>query len=346
MTLKPMHYQLVTQQSYLHCIQKPQWDYSQLDYFKNGRFYNQYPETVALTKGKLFKWLLSRKDKAWSQHDDFSQQAQQRSKTQIVDQAPDVKTWRIWYVNHATILIQIGTFNLLTDPIWADFAGPRQGLGPRRACLAGIALENLPRIDAVLLSHNHYDHMDLATLAWLHERFAMPIYTGVGNSYYLPSSWHVIEMQWGQSIDALGFSLTYTPAQHGSGRGIRDQNKALWGGFCIHYQEDYLYFAADTGYCPQFTTLYEQFGAPKVALLPIGAYEPRKIMKYLHMNPEDAVQAHLDLKSCCSIAIHHHTFQLTDEARDAPADWLRSLVDEHETIQPFYCLLEGQYLDV
>ncbi|MBF7685480.1 MBL fold metallo-hydrolase [Acinetobacter sp. B10A] len=344
--IKSIHYQLATQQSYLHCFQKPQWDYSSLDYFKQGRFYNLYPETVHLTKTKVFKWLLSRKDKAWSQHDDLIVQKQQREHVKILDQECDVQTWRIWYVNHATTLIQIGSFNFLTDPIWADFAGPRQGLGPRRACLAGIALENLPRIDAVLLSHNHYDHMDLATLHWLHDRFSMPIYTGLGNSYYLPKHWNVIEMQWGESIDLFDFKITYTSAKHSSGRGIRDQNKALWGGFCIHAQEQYLYFAADTGYCPQFKLLHEQFGAPKVALLPIGAYEPRELMKSLHMNPVDAFQAHLDLQAQCSVAIHHHTFQLTDEARNAPEQWLNALVREHSSAQPFYCLKEGKYVDV
>jgi L-ascorbate metabolism protein UlaG (beta-lactamase superfamily) len=108
---------------------------------------------------------------------------------------------------------------------------------------AGIALEDLPTIHAVLLSHNHYDHMDIASLNWLYERFAMPIYTGLGNGWYLPKHLQVLEMDWWQSARLHDLKLVYTPAQHGSGRGLRDQNRALWGGFNIHCGADYAYFA-------------------------------------------------------------------------------------------------------
>lgn len=338
----PLHYALVTQPSYLHCIQRPQHLNLSSQYFSEGYFQNEYPPEVALSKLKVTKWLLSRRGKSWPACDDVEQVMVNRSKAPIIDQASDTKAWRIWYVNHSTVLIQMGKFNIITDPIWANFAGPKQGVGPRRTCLAGIALEHLPRIDAVLLSHNHYDHMDLATLTWLQNRFKMPIYTGLGNAFYLPKTWQVIELDWWQSTRFLDFELTYTPAQHGSGRGILDQNKALWGSFCLHYQGDYLYFAADTGYCPQFKTLYSRFGSPRLALLPIGAYEPRALMKYVHMNPEEAVQAHLDLQARHSIAIHHRTFQLTDEPRNEPVTRLKNAIRQHTVEMPFDTLVEGE----
>ena len=189
--------------------------------------------------------------------------------------------------------------------------------------------------------------MDLATLNWLHEQFAMPIYTGLGNAYYLPTHFNVIELDWWQSEMFEDLRIVYTPAQHGSGRGWRDQNHALWGGFSIVHSTGHFFFAGDTGYAAHFKQIHTRLGAPRVALLPIGAYEPRRLMKYLHMNPEEAFQAHKDLQSKCSLAMHYRTFQLTDEARDQPEhDLHHAMRKTSKLMNPFLTMHEGKKLIV
>lgn len=148
------------------------------------------------------RWLVTRESYTWNV--DIQNEYDVRVNTPIAlpQNRPhaDLDDWQVWFVGHATVLIQIGPYNFITDPVWCDYASPLHGRGPRRVCPAGFALEQLPTIHGVLLSHNHYDHMDLATLEWLHKKFAMPIYTGLGNGFYLPKEFHVIEMDWWQEI--------------------------------------------------------------------------------------------------------------------------------------------------
>lgn len=175
----------------------------------------------------------------------------------------------------------------------------------------------------------------------------MPIYTGLGNGFYLPKEFHVIEMDWWQEIPYHELRIVYTPAQHGSGRGLRDQNKALWGGFSVLAKTGHCFFAGDTGYAGHFKQIHARYGAPRVALLPIGAYEPRKLMSYVHMNPQDAVHAHLDLQAHRSVAIHYRTFQLTDENREDPEHALAHAIKASSKLaNPFYCIREGHKLTV
>lgn len=196
------------------------------------RFSNEIPSSTERNYWTLFKWLLLRKSNTWDVEDIQDNPHLHANEYGLAQDRPhaSLDDWQVWWVGHATVLIQIGPYNFLTDPVWCEHVSPRQGMGPKRVISAGIALEQLPHIHAVLLSHNHYDHMDLATLSWLHQKFAMPIYTGLGNAYYLDKSWHVIEMDWWQSALFHGLKIVYTPAQHGSGRGLLDQNAALWGG--------------------------------------------------------------------------------------------------------------------
>ncbi|WP_313659252.1 MBL fold metallo-hydrolase, partial [Acinetobacter variabilis] len=255
--------------------------------------------------------------------------------------------WQIWFIGHATALIQIGPYNFLTDPVWCEYASPFASRGPQRVIPAGIALDELPHIDAVLLSHNHYDHMDLATLAWLHQTYQMSIYTGLGNGWYLPKDYNVIEMDWWENAFFEDIQIVYSPAQHASGRGMRDQNCALWGGFSLLNGKDHCYFAGDSGYAPHFKEIRKRLGPPRIALLPIGAYEPRELMRNIHMNPEDAFHAHQDLMARCSMAIHYRTFQLTDEARDQPENELQHIIQHSsKLINPFYCIREGKRIIV
>lgn len=344
-----LHYQLKTQDCLTHIWTRPQLKLVESDHHNGQRFFNYLPRPKESSRWDLVKWLAARKQFTWQ--DDFEREQQEffTSKWAKPEDRPHayLDDWQIWFVSHATILIQMGPYNFLTDPVWAEYISPRHGRGPKRVMPAGIALEELPRIHAVLLSHNHYDHMDLATLNWLHQKFAMPIYTGLGNAHYLPKSMHVIEMDWWQSALFNGLKIVYTPAQHGSGRGLRDQNAALWGGFSILSEHGHCFFAGDTGYSGHFKEIQKRLGAPRIALLPIGAYEPRAILGFLHMNPQDALHAHVDLQAKRSLAIHYRTFQLTDEARDEPEKLLHDLLQQSsKLINPFYCIREGKKLIV
>jgi L-ascorbate metabolism protein UlaG (beta-lactamase superfamily) len=225
------------------------------------------------------------------------------------------------FIGHATFLLRFAGFAVLTDPIFSLRASPFASLGPKRIRAPAYPLAALPKIDAVCLSHNHYDHMDLASLRALQAHSNPAIVTGIGNGAYLASRGiaHVIELDWWESAEPLpGLKIAYVPAQHWSRRRSWDTNRMLWGGHMIEAQGARVYFSGDTGYPAQFGAIAQRCGAPDIALLPIGAYEPRWFMAPQHMNPEEAVRAHLDLSARLSIAMHFATFRLTDEAFGAP----------------------------
>ncbi len=228
-------------------------------------------------------------------------------------------------INHSTLLLQQGGSNILTDPIWSERASPFTWIGPPRRRNPGVRWEDLPRIDIVLLSHNHYDHLDLATLQRLADRGQSQFVVPIGLARLLRSHriGPVHELDWGQSLQ-FGLSTFYSvPALHFSARGIFDRNRTLWCGYVIKAAGRWIYFAGDTAFGDHFGGIRERFGPPDLALLPIGAYEPRWFMSAIHMAPEDAVRAHRILGAKTSIAIHHGTFQLTDESLDAPKKRLR-----------------------
>jgi L-ascorbate metabolism protein UlaG (beta-lactamase superfamily) len=227
---------------------------------------------------------------------------------------------RVTLINHSTVLLQQTGSHILTDPIWSERASPVAWIGPRRRRIPGVRWEDLPRIDTVLLSHNHYDHLDLATLRVLSDRgqsqFVVP--AGVARLLRSQSIGPVHELDWGESLQLAGTIVHSVPALHFSARGILDRNRTLWCGYAIEVADRVVYFAGDTGFGDHFAQIRERFGAPRVALLPIGAYEPRWFMSPVHMGPEDAVRAHRILGAQTSIAIHHGTFQLADEGLDTP----------------------------
>jgi L-ascorbate metabolism protein UlaG (beta-lactamase superfamily) len=181
-------------------------------------------------------------------------------------------------------------------------------------------MDDLPDIDVVLISHNHYDHLDLPTLRQLAGRGRSAFIVAAGNARLLRSEQiePVHELDWGESLTLPGFTVHCVPALHFSARGIFDRNKTLWCGYGIKFPERFVYFAGDTGFGGHFAQIREKFGAPQLALLPIGAYEPRWFMSPVHMSPEEAVRAHETLGANISIAIHHGTFQLADDAIDSP----------------------------
>jgi L-ascorbate metabolism protein UlaG (beta-lactamase superfamily) len=232
---------------------------------------------------------------------------------------------RITLINHATVLIQQSGSNILTDPVWSKRASPLTWIGPSRRRMPGVRLKDLPRIDTVLLSHNHYDHLDLATIRLLaergHSQFIVPV--GVGRLLRSRSIGPVSELDWGESLPLGVTTIHSVPALHFSARAILDRNRTLWCGYMIEAAGRMVYFAGDTAFGDHFARIRQRFGAPRVALLPIGAYEPRWFMSPVHMAPDDAVRAHHILGAQTSIAIHHGTFQLTDESLDTPRRVLR-----------------------
>jgi L-ascorbate metabolism protein UlaG (beta-lactamase superfamily) len=227
---------------------------------------------------------------------------------------------RVTLINHSTLLLQQSGSHILTDPIWSERASPFTWIGPRRRRKPGVRWEDLPRIDTVLLSHNHYDHLDLATLRGLAARgqsqFIVP--ARVSRLLRSHSIGPVDELDWGESLPLARATIHSVPALHFSARGIFDRNRTLWCGYVIETADRMVYFAGDTGFGGHFAQIRERFGAPRLALLPIGAYEPRWFMAPVHMSPEDAVRAHHILGAGTSIAIHHSTFQLADDGLDTP----------------------------
>lgn len=239
-------------------------------------------------------------------------------------------TLRISFVGHASFLIQTAGRNLLFDPVWSERASPVSFAGPRRVNRPGIGFEDLPPIDWVLVSHNHYDHLDLDTLRALEGRSRPTFVTPLGNGAILRAGGirgPVRSMDWDQAIDlGEGFRVHLLPSRHWSARGFRDRNHALWGAFLLETPAGLLYLVGDTGFGDGalFEEVGRRFPGIRVAILPIGAYEPRWFMADQHVDPEEAVRI---LEACgAETAIAHHwgTFQLTDEAIEAPPEALAS----------------------
>jgi L-ascorbate metabolism protein UlaG (beta-lactamase superfamily) len=230
-------------------------------------------------------------------------------------------TLRVTFVNHSTVLLQQTSSNILTDPIWSLRASPFSWIGPRRRRNPGVQIEDLPPISIVLISHNHYDHLDLPTLRLLTRRrrsvFITP--TGVGRLLRSENITPVHELDWGDSQTVDRTVIHCVPAMHFSSRGVFDRNKTLWCGYIIESPHGIIYFAGDTGFGSHFSQIHTRFGPPRLSLLPIGADLPRWFMAPIHMAPEDALEAHRILESRTSIAIHHGTFQLGDDSIDSPA---------------------------
>jgi len=232
----------------------------------------------------------------------------------------------VTFIGHATLLIQTAAGNILTDPMYSQRAGPLNLLGPRRVRQPAMRFDDLPPVSTVLLSHNHYDHCDVRTLGRLAERFDPIVVTPLGNGSIVRSAGirRVEELDWWQDAKTAGLPVTLTPAYHFSARTPLDRNRALWGGFVLAVAGARIFFAGDTAYGPFFRDIRQRLGPIDLALLPIGAYEPRWFMQVVHMNPAEAVRAHLDLEAARSVAIHFGTFHLTTEGIDEP---LRALDD-------------------
>ncbi|WP_394691499.1 MBL fold metallo-hydrolase [Hoeflea sp.] len=292
------------------------------DHFDGTRFFN--PDGSA-PKGfsELIKWKLGETSEAWpaSASSPF---APAKPEARI-----DGNALRITMVGHATMLIQTAGINILTDPVWSDRASPVSFAGPKRIIDPGVAFEDLPKIDLVLLSHNHYDHLDLATLARLRQAHNPLVITPLGNDTIIKShtpGMQVITGDWGQAVKSGPATIHFEPCHHWSARGMNDRSMALWAAFVIETSGGKILHIGDTGFDKgrPYTSARERHGKFRAAILPVGAYEPRWFMKDQHQNPEEAIEGFV--LSGADYALGHHwgTFQLTNEGRDAPKDVLNA----------------------
>ncbi len=288
------------------------------DHFDGLRFFNpNHPETDRGLRD-LLRWKLTGKPAAWPRSLPMRQTV------------PDTHVAGLLatIIGHASVLIQAGGLNVLTDPVWSERASPLPFAGPRRVWAPGIAFESLPPIDAVLISHNHYDHMDLVTLRRLNSEHRPLMVTSLGNDAILrraiPGVRVVTGDRWERIDIGKGGEVTIVPAYHWSSRTGRDRRMALWSGFMLSTAGCRAYFAGDTGYGDGriFQEVRRRIGRPDLALIPIGAYAPRWFMSAQHTDPNEAVHIMEDLEAARAVGIHWGVFRLTDERRGEPPELL------------------------
>lgn len=249
------------------------------------------------------------------------------------------------FINHSTFLLEFQNLKVITDPVYSERASPLSFAGPKRVKEPGLPFDVLPPIDVVIVSHNHYDHMDLDTLKKLDDKFHPLFILPIGNAKYLSEIGiqNIKELDWWEEMKVKDVTITLAPAQHWSARGMWDKNDALWGSFMLTHPDTKVYFAGDTGYNSHFSEIKLRLGAPDLSLIPIGAYKPEWFMQNAHINPFEAVQAHLDLGSKRSVGMHFGTFQMSDEGIDEPVLDLKNALDQFKLgPSDFQVLDEGQ----
>lgn len=289
------------------------------DHFDGRRFRNQ--QAGWQTEGSFLKWQMTKKPGPWRKWIDSEPGP-------APERRVDDGRVRVTWVNHSTMLVQMDGVNLITDPIWSERCSPVSFTGPRRHRVPGLRLEELPPIDAVLVSHNHYDHLDVPTLLQLN---AARIVTPLGNSALMARHGvgGSVDLDWWQTTKLNErITITLVPAQHFCARSISDRNTTLWGGFVVSGPSGHVYFAGDTGWGKHFAEIGERFGGIRVALLPIGAYLPRWFMKPAHISPAEAVDAHFAVRARTSVAMHYGTFRLADDGETQPVEDLMAALKE------------------
>lgn len=312
------------------------------DHYDGEVFFNPEPTTHPSFL-RIFRHVVSGRNSNWPSDrlfpDSFENRADPLGKEE----------YRVTFINHASFLIETKAANILTDPVWSERVGPLSWAGPERGIEPGVPFEKLPTIHLVIISHNHYDHLDLPSLQRLEKTFHPIFLVPKLNRDLLRDAGieKVYDLDWWESHSFQDdLKVIATPARHNSGRGLTDRDKSLWASYAIQFQNGkYIYFAGDTSYGSHFKQISEKLGSASLALLPIGAYEPRDMMKDAHINPDEAVKAHLDLKAKRSLAMHFGTFNLSREDRMQPVNELReSLNRRNLNEQLFLVLREGNSL--
>ena len=268
------------------------------------------------------------------------------SEWQNIDLSKD-DNYAIW-IGHSTFLIKKNGVTILTDPIFSNRASPLRNIGPKRLIPPAIPLDELPSIDIVTVSHNHYDHLDIRSLKKLSKNNPKAIFlVPAGDEKLLKRKKikNVYDFDWWKSIEHKGFEITFTPVQHWSKRSLFDRNKSLWGGWFFKHKDYSFYHAGDTGYSKDFIDTKIKLGSPKYAFIPIGAYDPEWFMAESHVNPEDAVQIMLDLEAEKSFGMHWATFVLTDEDTIEPKIRLEKAMMEHKDLE-FTSVVPGTIINL
>jgi L-ascorbate metabolism protein UlaG (beta-lactamase superfamily) len=253
--------------------------------------------------------------------------------------------YSIW-IGHSTFLIKKNGLIILTDPIFSQRASPFKMFGPKRLIPPAIDIKELPNIDVITISHNHYDHLDISSLEILFKLnpniiFLIPM--GDKNIFDKRNIKNVYEFEWWESKEIKNIKFTFTPVQHWSARGLFDKNDSLWGGWYYEDSDYSIYHAGDTGYSNDFVETKSRLGSPKYSFIPIGAYEPEWFMAASHVNPEDAIQIMLDLESEYSFGMHWATFTLTDEDTIEPKIRLKKAL-EKANLNNFSTLMPGEVI--
>ncbi|MFL5320790.1 MAG: MBL fold metallo-hydrolase [Myxococcaceae bacterium] len=324
-------------------LSAPRYGGPSSDHFDGKKFHNLEDTKDHTNTGDFLRWQLTRNPGPWR---GFEEKTPGPKPPDRVGEGQ----LRVTFINHATTLIQLEGLNVLTDPIWSDRCSPFSFAGPSRRVPPGIRFEDLPPIDVVLVSHNHYDHMDVPTLRKLVEKFHPKIFVGLGNTAFLSGKdiTGSTDLDWWQSVElSPSVRLHSVPMQHFSNRGLVDSDANLWTGFLLQTKAGNVLFAGDTGFGPHWKLIREKFGQPRLAVLPIGAFRPEWFMSRIHMSPEQAVQAHEILGAHTSVAIHFGTFQLADDGQDEAPMRLRNAVEKASGTKPDFRILGfGEGLDV
>lgn len=296
----------------------PEYRGPRTDHFDGHHFFNQEPFNEQ-QPSELARWQLTRHRGSWP------------DSAAIAAPAPPQRVGgglvRVTMVNHATVLLQMDSLNILTDPVWSNKVGLEGEVGVRRHRPPGIPFDSLPPIDILLISHDHYDHMDIPSLLRLQQRYHPRIITGLGNPAYLASQGvqGAEPLDWWQRTSlAAGVRVTAVPARHWSGRSLSDRYERLWEGFVIEGARDTIYFAGDTGWGRMYGELHERWSRFTLALLPVSPFKPRWYMARKHLGPNDALRAAIETRSATVIPIHWGTFELGDDSESEAVDSLRA----------------------
>jgi len=295
--------------------------YNQKHHKESGGFKNIYGRQEFPPVFKAIKWLAG---KIFDRGGNAETWVKKITREEFM---PPVNNYRVFWIGHSTTLIQFKEINIMFDPNLNDYAGLSSFAGRKRLISLPLVLDELPHVDIVMVSHSHYDHLDKKTVIQLYRRFA-PLFLVPLKMGKLLMSWgikNIIEMDWWQYTEHNGLKISCVPAVHFSNRGFNDRDRVLWAGW---YLEDMIsgariYYSGDSAYGEQFKEIGERLGSPDLAILPIGAYEPRWFMKLAHINPDEAIQAFIDLKAKEFLGVHWGTFKLSDEPMDEPPKLLQ-----------------------